>query len=342
MMATGLQLVTATPRLWLLVLALGLVPLVTQDSYFLQVLGLTMLWAIFASSWNIAAGYAGLKTFGHQAFFGIGAYGSALLSMEGGLSPWLTAWFGALLAALVGIFVGLPVLRIKSLPHIAIVTLALAEIVRITCSNLVGFTRGELGLSGIPPFSAMTIPLVGTVAFGPSNRVATFYLVWCLMAATLLFTAWYVSSKWGLITQAIRDSQVAAESLGVNLPRYKLANFALSAFMAGLAGAVYAHYILVLTPTSVLGITLMVHIIAITLIGGIATLQGPLVGALVLTVSSETLRVAGDHRMLMVGLLIMAVILFLPGGLARIDVLRSEWRQRKLVRDSGGRGQSAE
>ena len=325
------ELLTATPKLWLLVLALGLVPLLTQDSYFLQVLGLTMLWAVFATSWNIAAGYAGLKTFGHQAFFGIGAYASALLSMEAGLSPWITIWLGAGLAAIVGIFVGLPVLRIKSLPHIAIVTLALAEIARITCSNLVGLTRGELGLSGIPPFTGFDLPFVGTVSFGPSNRAQTFYLIWVLLAATLLFTAWYVRSKWGLIIQAVRDSQVAAESLGVNLTRYKLATFGMSAFMAGVAGAVYAHYVLVLTPTSVLGITLMVQIIAITLIGGIATLQGPLIGAIVLTVSSEGLRMAGDHRMLAVGLLIIAVILFLPGGLAKIDVLRSEWRQRRLL-----------
>jgi branched-chain amino acid transport system permease protein len=217
-----------------------------------------------------------------------------------------------------------------------------AEIIRITCSNLVGFTRGELGLSGIPPFTAITLPLAGNIAFGPSNRTASYYLIWTLMAATLLFAAWYVRSRWGLITQAIRDSQVAAESLGVNLTRYKLGNFAMSAFLAGLAGAVYAHYILVLTPTSVLGITLMVHIIAITLIGGIATLQGPLVGALVLTVSSETLRMAGDHRMLMVGLLIIVVILFLPGGLARIDVLRSELRQRKLTRTPDRQGPSSD
>jgi len=308
----------ATPRLWLAVGALAFVPLVTQNAYFLQVLGLAMIWTIFASSWNLAAGYGGLKTFGQQAFFGIGAYVSALLAMDGGLSPWLTIWIGAMAACFLGVFIGLPVLRIKSLPHVAIVTLAFAEIVRLTCSNLVDLTRGELGLAGVPALSSLSLPFGLTLEFGPADRVATYYVAWVLMAGTMLFLAWFVRSRTGLIVQAIRDSQVAAESLGADLTRMKLLVFGVSAFLAGLAGAFYAHYVLVLTPTSVMGVGLMVQMIAITLVGGIGTLHGPLIGALLLTVSAEALRVAGDHRMLVYGVLIVFCVMFAPRGLARL------------------------
>ena len=318
------------PKLWGFVLLLGLAPLVTRDGYFLHVLALAMLWTIFASSWNLATGYAGLKTFGHQAFFGIGAYVSALASMNLGLTPWLTIWFGGLAAAATGLFVGLPMLRIKSLPHAAIVTLAFAEIVRITCSNLVDLTRGELGLWGIPPFTPFTLPVIGPLDFGPADRTASYYLIWILMIAVIAFLAWFVRSRSGLIVQAIRDSQVAAESLGVDLTRYKLVVSSISAFIAGIAGAFYAHYVLIITPTSVMGIPLMVQVIAITLVGGIATLHGPLLGAFVLTVSAEALRIAGDHRMLVFGVLIILVVLFVPRGLGRLDLLVQEMAQRRL------------
>ncbi|WP_158639144.1 branched-chain amino acid ABC transporter permease [Elioraea rosea] len=311
----------ASPRLWSGVALLGLVPLITRDAYVLQVLSLAMIWAIFASSWNLAVGYAGLKTFGHQAFFGIGAYVSALSAMHGGLSPWVTMWFGAVAAAVVGALVCLPLLRIRSLPHLAIVTLAFAEIVRILCSNLVDLTRGELGLAGIPPFTPLSVPGLGLVSFGPADRASTFVLIWSCLAASLAFLGWLVRSRTGLIIQAIRDSQVAAESLGVSLTRYKLFTLTISAFLAGAVGAVYAHFVLVLTPTSALGIALMVQMTAITLVGGIGTLQGPLIGSLVLTVSAEGLRMAGDHRMLAFGVLIVLVVLFAPRGLARLDLL---------------------
>lgn len=322
----------ATPKLWLFLAALALVPLVVTDGYFLHVLVLCMLWTVFASSWNLCTGYAGLKTFGHQAFFGMGAYVSALMSMHTGISPWITLWAGGLVAAAVGLFIGLPILRIKSLPHAAIVTLAFAEIVRITCSNLVDLTRGELGLWGIPTFPAIHLPGLGQVVFGPADRTSSYYLIWLLMVVTTVFLAWFVRSRAGLLIQSIRDSQVAAESLGVPLTRYKLLVFALSAFIAGVAGAFYAHYVLVLTPTSAMGITLMIQIVAFTLVGGIGTLHGPLIGAFTLTIAVEGLRFAGDHRMLLFGLLIILAVLFMPRGLARPDLLVDELRARWLRR----------
>src|SRR5690625_3139854 len=158
----------------IVVLALAL-PLFARDSYLLHLLILSIIFAIFASAWNLVTGFAGLKTFGHHAFFGIGAYASALLGIHLGLSPWLTIWIAAVIAALAGLFIGTPILRIRSMPHVAIVTLAFAEIVRITISNLQGITRGELGLWGIPAFEGFTLPLVGEVVFNPSVKVGYYY-----------------------------------------------------------------------------------------------------------------------------------------------------------------------
>lgn len=330
-MASSLAWLAATPKLWAGLLILAVLPAFVHDAYILQVLCLAMVWTIFASSWNLAVGYAGLKTFGHQAFFGLEAYVSALTSIHAGLSPWITLWIGAASASLVGALVGLPLLRIKSLPHLAIVTLAFAEIVRITCSNLVGLTRGELGLSGIAPFTPVPLPGGGQISFGPADRQASYVMIWTMMASTLLFLAWFVRSRTGLIVQSIRDSQTAAESLGVNLARTKLLVLAISGFIAGTAGGLYAHFVLVLTPTSAMGIALMVQMTAITLVGGIGTLQGPLIGALVLTVSSDGLRLAGDHRMLAFGALIILVVLFAPRGLARLDVLIADIKRRRAV-----------
>ena len=329
-----------SPSFLTIVAVLGLLPIVIRDGYFLQVLVLCMLWSILAASWNLAAGYAGLKTFGHQAFFGIGAYVSALTSMNMGLSPWFTIWIGAAAACAAGLLVGLPILRIKSLPHVAIVTLAFAEIVRITSSNLVDLTRGELGLSGIPPFTAINLPFGVVLDFGPADRTASYYLIWLMLVGVMLFLGWFVRSRAGLIVQAIRDSQVAAESLGADLTRYKLLVFSISAFIAGIAGAFYAHFVLVLTPTSAMGVTLMVQIIAITLVGGIATLYGPVIGAFLLTIAAEALRVTGDHRMLIFGLLIIAIVLFVPKGLGRLDLLRDEWARRSHAREAAAAARS--
>lgn len=301
----------------LVVLALVL-PLFVQDSYLLHLLILSIIFAIFASAWNLVTGFAGLKTFGHHAFFGIGAYASALLGIHLGLSPWLTIWIAAVIAALAGVFIGIPILRIRSMPHVAIVTLAFAEIVRITISNLQGITRGELGLWGIPAFESLTLPLIGEVAFNPSVKVGYYYLAVLLLLFSMGLIALMMRSKVGLAVVAMRDGEDAAESLGINLARFKLLVFGVSAFLVGLAGAFYAHYVSILTPMAAVGIDLIILVIAMVLVGGLGTLSGPIVGAFVLTFLGESLRVLDDYRLLIYGALIILSIMFMPRGLATI------------------------
>ena len=313
------------PQHWALIVAaiaiMTVIPLLTRDSYLLHVLILSMIFGIFASAWNLVTGFAGLKTFGHHAFFGIGAYVSALISINAGLSPWLTVWIAALAATVAGLFIGLPILRIKSMPHVAIVTLGFAEIVRIVISNLQSITRGELGLWGIPAFTGFTLPGLGKVAFTPADKVPYYYLVLILLIASTAVITLLMRSKTGLSMVAMRDAEDAAESLGVNLTKQKLLVFGVSAFLVGLAGAFYAHYIGILTPSAAVGVDLMILIIAMALVGGLGTLSGPLIGALILTVTVELLRDLDNYRLLVYGAIIILIVMFLPRGLATLGPL---------------------
>jgi branched-chain amino acid transport system permease protein len=317
---------------WLMIAAAILVmiavPMITRNSYLLHVLILTMVFGIFASAWNLVSGFAGLKTFGHHAFFGIGAYASALISIKAGLSPWLTIWIGALIATAAGLFIGLPILRIKSMPHVAIVTLGFAEIVRIVISNLQSITRGELGLWGIRPFEGFTLPAIGKVNFTPADKVPYYYLILLLLIASTGVIAWLMRSRTGLAIVAMREAEDAAESLGVNLTRQKLLVFAISAFLVGVAGAFYGHYVSILTPSAAVGIDLMILVIAMTLVGGLGTFSGPLIGALILTGMVEWLRDIGQYRLLVYGAMIILIVMFLPKGLTTlVPALRGRFRR---------------
>lgn len=317
-------------------IVLALVPLFVHGPYIQQLCILSMMYALLALSWNLINGYTGIFTFGHQAFFGLGAYTSALISMHLSLTPWLTIWIGGIMAGVGGFVIALPVLRIRSIAHIAIITLAFAEIVRIVISNLTGITRGVLGLSGIPPFTEFSLPGVGVVSFGVSNPVACYYVVFALLVGTLILLDALLHSRYGLAFTAIRDSDDAAESLGVNLTRYKLIAFVVSSFIAGVTGAFYAHYLHVLTPASVVGISIMIKLLVITLIGGIGTMLGPLFGAFLVTFGLEGLRVVGDYRLMVYGGLLILFVTFMPRGLARLglptnvkDLLRPRGRHPK-------------
>ena len=300
-------------------LALALVlPLITRDPYVMHVMVLVMIFAIFASAWNLVTGFGGLKTFGHHAFFGLGAYGSALLAINLGLSPWITLWLGGLIAAAAGLLIGTPILRIRSMPHVAIVTLGFAEIVRICIANFSGLTRGEMGLWGIPQFEGFTLPGVGKVSFSLADKVSFYYLALALLVLMTVVIVRLMRSKTGLAMLAMRDGEDAAESLGVNLTRMKLMVFGLSAFIVGVAGAFYAHYLLILTPASAVGVDLMISIIAMVLVGGLGTFAGPLIGALVLTVLIELMRDLENYRLLGYGLLIVLIVMFLPRGLVTL------------------------
>ncbi|MEN1968741.1 branched-chain amino acid ABC transporter permease [Lentibacillus sp. N15] len=288
-----------------------IIPLFVQ-SYNLHILILSLIFAILASSWNLIAGYSGVFSFGHQAFFGIGAYVSALMSMKLDVSPWFGLLIGGLFAAVAGAFISLPVLRLRIVPYIAILTLGFAEVTKLVTSNLVTLTRGELGLSGIPAFTS-----IGSISFNLANRLNIYYLVLIIFFISMFIIYRIVKGPQGLALNSIKESPDAAESLGINLTKHKLYVFMISAFIAGVAGSLFAHYVQVLTPSSVMSIDIMMQILLIVVVGGIGTIAGPVVGSFIVVMGLEYLRVLGDYRLVIYGLIIVLVIMFMPDGIIR-------------------------
>jgi branched-chain amino acid transport system permease protein len=276
-------------------------PIIINDSYFHHLFILSFVYAIFVSSWNILFGYMGVFSFGHHAFFGLGAYCSALFAVKLGVTPWIGMFLGGIGATLASLIISWPTFRLKG-AYIAIVTLAFAEVLRIICSNWVDLTRGQLGLS-VPPI------------FEGASRIEAYYLIFFMFAATMIILVKMIHSSFGLVAISIRESQEAAESLGINLIRYKRLAFGLTSFMVGVVGAFYAHYIGILTP-DVMATHVIFNVLVMGLFGGIGTLLGPVLGAFILTFLAESLRGIENYRFLIYGLVIIFNILFLPRGLA--------------------------
>jgi branched-chain amino acid transport system permease protein len=292
-------------------------PIFVRDSYSLHIIILSLIFSILAASWNFLVGYTGIFSLAHQAFFGIGAYVSAIMAIRVGVSPWFGLIIGGIIAGLSSIIIGLPCLRLRAAPYIAIATLAFAEISRLTCMNLGDITRGERGLWGIPIFPDINLPWFGVISFAGGVRLPYYYLILLIFIIMMVLFYFIIHSFVGLAFRSIRESQDAAESLGVNISYYKLLAFITGGFFAGVAGGFYAHYILILTPTSILGPEIMIDILMMTIVGGIGTFIGPMLGAFLITLGLEYLRILQDYRLMAFGALLIVIILFVPGGIGR-------------------------
>jgi len=292
-------------RTLVLVWAAGLLllPLVYSDAYVLRILTMTCLFAIFAASWDLLAGYTGQVNFGHALFFGAGAYGSALASLKLGVSPWLTVWLGAAIAALFGYLSGYLCLRLRG-SYLSLATLAFPLIGLGLLFAFPDFSGGELGVSGVQ-----------RMIVGP---VANYYIA-CVSMLVVVFGLWLVAdSRFGIVLHAIRDDEVAARASGINTPRYKLAVFALSAAAAGFAGALFAHYLRVAGP-STLEVALSFQVVIWGIFGGVATIYGPVVAVFILYPLTEYLgsfKQFGELRLLIFAVIVLLVLLFMPRGLA--------------------------
>lgn len=289
--------------LFVLFVILSFSPIFFSDPYLLHLMILFFIFGILVSSWNILFGYMGIFCFGQQAFFGIGAYGSALLALKLGIPIPIAIGLGGFLSMLSSILIGLPTLRLRG-PYVALVTLAFAEVMRLTCSNWVDVTRGQLGL---------TVPAL----FPGVGRTAYFYTAFGVFLLTTIFLWKILRSSFGQVTVAIRESQEAASSLGIDIVKYKMLAFMLSSFISGVSGALYSHYILILTP-EIMGLHIIIMILVMGMLGGLGTLEGPILGTFVLIFLSEYLRDFGQFRYIIYGGLIILSVLFIPGGLVTV------------------------
>ncbi len=304
-------------KLWkaLGIAVLFAIPLVISDRYFLHLMVMAGIFVMLTSSWNLLTGYAGQINLGHAAFYGIGAYTSALLVMKVGISPWIGLFMGGFVSAFFGLLLGIPSIRLSG-PYLAITTIGFAEILRLVAMNWVELTRGSLGLYGIPPLTAIKLSPGFSIEFTSERNF--YYVLLIAIFLTLFCFKRLVQSEFGITLKSMRDDEPGAESIGVDTTRYKLAVFTISAFFAGFAGALFAHYQRLVSPDTLsLGETFT--ILTMTMLGGLGTLAGPVVGAILLTFLSEGLRFVEDMvklnvRMVIYGFLLIITILFMREG----------------------------
>src|SRR6476620_8886616 len=273
---------------------------------------LTFLWAGLALAWNIAGGYAGLISFGHAAFFGIGAYTSTILLVQVGITPWIGLWLGGLLSAVCGAILALVCARLRG-PFFILSTLAAAEVVRIGALNWATLTGGAEGLMILPTPSAMNM------VFGSKTTYAMLMLIY--MVVTYVVTKAIEGSRYGYYLFAIRDDEEAASAAGVNPLLARTGAMCTSAFLTAIGGSLFAQYFLFLDPTNVISPELSFQFALIPALGGLGTAIGPVLGAFVITPLSELLRsyfgggAAGLH-LAIYGAVLIIVMLYFPSGIA--------------------------
>lgn len=293
-----------------------LLPLALTQPYLQHLLVASVINGILAVSLGIVIGFLGELSLAHGAFYGIGAYTSALLAKNFGVPFFLALPAGTLGAALTGFLIGIPALRLSG-HYFAIATLGFQGIVILLITNLVEITRGPMGLSGIPAPGGINL-------FGGGISFQTKTGFYCLSLAVLLVTLWFtynlMRSKFGQGFIAIREDPLLAASVGIRTKRYRLLAFCVSAAFAGAAGSLYAHYTLFISPDS-FNLGESVYIATMVIIGGMGTISGPLVGAVLLTTLPEMLRVAGGLQFVLYGLIAMIVVIFMPKGIVGMAAL---------------------
>jgi branched-chain amino acid transport system permease protein len=274
-----------------------------MNDYSITILTFIAIQAIVACGLNVIVGYAGQISLGHAAFFGIGAYASALLTTKGGLTFWTALPLVILLTGAIGLVLGMPSLRLRE-DFLAVTTIGINFIVE-SVFLYVPFFGGALGLGGIP-----SITLLGTRLRGPNFL----YLCLAFLAVVLFLSRRFTRSWGGLACFALREEETAASSMGVSPIRFKLLAFVLGTAMAGLGGALYAHLMRFISATD-FGFTLSVSMMSMVVLGGIGTLWGPVLGALILGVLPEVFRPLIDYRMLLNAAILLLMIRFQPAGL---------------------------
>ena len=284
---------------------------VHSNMHLMNLLITCLIWAVVAASWDLIMGFAGIFTFGQVAFFVFGAYASAMVTRNGGISPWLGIFLAASFAGLFGVLVGLPCLRLKG-AYVALVTFAvhmiLEPFLKSNAGRAIG-TGGSQGILSIPPLT------LGGYEFTSLSPVPWFYTALGLSLLALLVIYWVIKSPWGLAFVAVRDSGLFARSLGVDDFKYKLAVFGLSAALTGMIGAFYAHYVGMLS-TRILGLDLFLLLMVMLVVGGMGRFPGAFIGAFVTIFFSEALRPLESWRMLIFGAVVILVVIFFPRGIA--------------------------
>ena len=324
-------------RGWLaLAVAMALLPLALRSGYQFTVLNVVAVNLIVVTGLNLLMGYAGQISYGHAAFFGMGAYGSAILSTTHGVDPWLAMGVSACGVAVAAAAVGVPTLRLKG-NYLVMATLGFNLIVDVILVQWSDVTGGSSGFVGVPPLS------VAGISFDTDRSF--YWLAWGVALLLLIPARNLVHSPVGRALRAIHDSEPGAEACGVPTASYKVQVFVLSAVFASLAGSLHAHYLGIVAPKT-FDIFKSVEFVTMCLIGGMGSLWGGLAGALLLTVLPQMLGVFEEHHDLIFGAILLVMLIFMPRGVSPWlrDLLKKGWGGGKRPgvsrdsRDSRDRG----
>lgn len=298
--------------------------------YFLHIAILILLYAYLSTAWNIIGGYAGQHSLGHSLFLGIGAYTSTYLFTTFGVMPWLGLWAGAILASVVGWIVGYLCFRygLKG-PYFALVTIALAEGMASLVSNL-NFLGGAMGLE---------VKWEGSnfLAMQFENKWGYYYIILFLFLITIWLVNYISRRRFGYYLIAVRENEDAAEALGVNTLKVKIQALVLSAALTAIGGTFFAEYFTYISPRSVFGEGPSIQILLFSIVGGIGTVWGPALGALLLVPIAEISRAvlggtfAGSH-LLLYGITLVVIMMVMPKGLITLmPTLRSKLGRSKMI-----------
>ena len=300
-------------------------PVFTNELYFLRIITMASIFALYAASWDLLGGFTGQLNLGHALFFGVASYSAALLNIHFELTPWQTIPLGALAAVLVGLVVGIPALRVRGF-YLALVTLSFPLILMGVIFVFPEFTGGELGLSGINRLSA--------------SPIRNYYVVTIVFAVSVLIL-WKLSDakskilRLGVIFHAIREDEIAARMSGIDTTNYKLIAFAVSGFFAGIAGGLYVHYLMIAGP-STLELFFSFQAILWTIFGGIGTIYGAVAGVFVLYPLIEIVSIyplGAEMRYIFFSIILIFTLLFMPEGFTVwiLDKIQVECQRCKVI-----------
>lgn len=314
-------------RIFLVIAAVAFVALsFVSDPYTLDTVTQILMFASLATAWNIFGGMAGRFSLGHTAFFGVGAYTSTLSLVHFNMTPWISMWGGAVIAALVGYFLSRITLRLRG-PFFTLSTIAFAEVMRIIAVNWRGLTRGSSGLVVLSP--------PGAYWFNFLDKKHYAWVALGLLALTVGVSYITDRSLLGYQLRALRENEDAAASLGIDARAVLAKAASLSAALTAMCGTFYAHYILYIEPAVVFGFDISLQPAIISIIGGMYSLMGPLVGSVLLVPLGQWLRVqfggslAGLH-LFAYGIVLVVVVLLMPDGfLPGVRSAIRRWRTRK-------------
>jgi branched-chain amino acid transport system permease protein len=301
--------------LWVVAAALVLYVFIT-GGYLIAVLHFAAIYAIFVTGLNIFMGYAGQVSFGHNAFAAISGYTSAVLTAKHGWEPLAGAGLGLCGALACALIVGYPTLRLRG-HYLAMATLAIGLIAYEVAVQWGSVTQGYMGISGIPP--------LGIGAWTVTSDRALLVLLIVLAALAVLAAAGIRRSRLGRAFVAIAGSEDAARALGIDVAHYKLIAFLISAFYAGIAGSLFVHAVGFVSP-EVYGLHMVVLTFTMLYVGGIGTVAGPALGAMLIALLPETIRALSDYQDLAYGAVLILILIYAPGGLASLS---RQWPPRR-------------